>query len=63
MEGLNYITNDKGKKTALVISLEEYGEYIEDIQDILIWYKRQNEQRVPLSQVKENLRNYGKLDI
>ena len=63
MEGLNYITDEKGERKALVISLEEYGKYIEDIEDILISYKRKNEGRIPLDQVKENLRKYGKPDV
>ena len=43
--------------------LDEYKDFIEDIEDILISFKRKNEARIPLEQVKEDLRKYGKLDV
>ncbi len=63
MEGLNYITDEKGKRKALIINLEEYGEYVEDIEDILICYKRQDEKRISLDQVKENLSKYRNINV
>lgn len=63
MEGLKYITDEKGNKKALIISLDEYADFIEDIEDILISYKRQSEKRVPIDQVKENIKNYRNLDV
>ncbi len=33
MEGVNYITDEDGKKTAVVISLKNYKEEIEDFLD------------------------------
>ena len=59
MEGLNYITDEKGERKALIINLEDYGKYIEDI---LISYKRQAEKRISFDQVKENLDNKMKVN-
>ena len=33
MKGINYITDEQGKKTAVVISLKNYKEEIEDFLD------------------------------
>ena len=33
MKGVNYITNEHGKKTAVIISLKNYKEEIEDFLD------------------------------
>jgi predicted DNA-binding protein len=63
MSGLEYLTNEKGKKTALVIRFDEFGELIEDIEDLLIAHQRLKEEQIPLDQVKENLQKYGKLDV
>ena len=63
MNGFNYITDENGERKALIIDLDEYKDFIEDIEDILISFKRKNEARIPLEQVKEDLRKYGKLDV
>ena len=63
MEGLNYITDDKGARKALIIDFEAYGKYIEDIEDILISYKRLAEKRITLSEVKEDLSKYRNINV
>ena len=35
MKGLEYITDEKGKKKAIVINYDLFGEYWEEIEDIL----------------------------
>jgi len=55
MDGLSYITDENGLRTALVVDLNDYGKYIEDIEDILIAYKRMNEERISLSQVRDKM--------
>jgi len=55
MDGLSYITDENGLRTALVVDLNDYGKYIEDIEDILIAYKRMDEERVSLSQVRDKM--------
>jgi hypothetical protein len=46
MEGLQYIIDDKGKKKAVVIDLDLYGDLWEDIHDILVTEARKSEPRV-----------------
>jgi len=43
MKGINYITDEQGKKTAVVISLKNYKEEIEDFLDGLEAQGREEE--------------------
>jgi hypothetical protein len=61
MEGIQFVTNDKGKKVAVQIDLEKYGEFWEDIQDILVANSRRSEKSIPLAQVKASLMRRGRL--
>jgi hypothetical protein len=36
MKGIQYLIDDKGKKTAVVIDLQQWGELWEDFQNILV---------------------------
>jgi len=46
MKGINYLTDQKGKKTAVVIDLKQYGEALEDFLDGLQAVARANEPSV-----------------
>ena len=46
LKGINYITDSKGNKTAVVISLKDYKEEIEDFLDGLDASSRLNEPSV-----------------
>ncbi len=62
MEGIRYIVDDQGKKTAVIIDLKMYGDLWEDFYDRLIAQLRANEPRETLESVKKSLRRQGKLD-
>jgi hypothetical protein len=62
MRGIQYITDDRGKKKAVVIDLESYGELWEDFYDSLVARKRASEPRESLESVKKRLRKQGKLN-
>ena len=62
MRGIQYITDDRGKKRAVVIDLESYGELWEDFYDSLVARKRASEPRESLESVKKRLRKQGKLN-
>jgi len=55
MEGIQFVTNDKGKKVAVQIDLERYGKLWEDIHDQLVADSRANETSVPFEVVKRRL--------
>ena len=62
LEGIQFLVNTKGEKTAVLIDLEKYGEVWEDFYDLLIAKNRQAEPRESLDEVKEKLLAEGKLD-
>lgn len=45
MEGIQFLTNANGEKTAVVIDLKEHGDLWEDFYDILVAHSRQDEPR------------------
>lgn len=57
MQGIQFVTNDKGEKTAVLIDLREYGELWEDIYDTLTARARASEPREGLTTVKERMRH------
>ena len=62
MRGIQYITDDRGRRKAVVIDLEKHGELWEDFYDSLIARKRASEPRESLNSVKKRLRKRGKLN-
>jgi hypothetical protein len=40
---LNYITNEVGEKTAVIISIAQFEELLEDIEDLAIVAERRDE--------------------
>jgi hypothetical protein len=63
MTGIRYITDEKGHKTDIVISLEEHLELIEDFLDALLIEDRKNEESVSLEDFITELKDEGKLDV
>lgn len=62
MEGIQFVIDDKGEKTAVLIDLRKYGELWEDFYDSLTARLRADEPRETLTFVKEQLRQQGKLN-
>ncbi|MEM6844387.1 MAG: hypothetical protein AAF632_19365 [Bacteroidota bacterium] len=44
MEGINYLTDNDGNKKAIVIDLEKYGEYLEDLLDVITYEESKDEE-------------------
>jgi hypothetical protein len=61
MTGIQYVTDEKGRKVAVQIDLTNHGELWEDIQDVLVSRSRRHEKRIPLDRVKAKLIKSGKL--
>jgi len=61
MKGIQFIVDDEGKKTAVLIDLREHGELWEDFYDSLVARMRAEEPRESLKTVKEHLEAQGKL--
>lgn len=56
MTGIQYVTNEKGRKVAVQIDLSKHGALWEDIQDVLVSRSRRYEKRIPLARVKAGLK-------
>lgn len=61
MGGIQFLTDEKGRKTAAVIDLKVHKALWEDIQDALVVKARRHEKGTALSKVKEGLIASGKL--
>ena len=65
MKGINYLTNDKGKKVAIQIDLNKHDkavdEFLMDLKDILDAENILKEERVPYKLVRKKLIDSGKI--
>jgi hypothetical protein len=61
MIGIQYVTDEKGRKVAVQIDLKKYRDLWEDIEDVLVSRARRHEKRIPLDKVKAGLVKSGKL--
>jgi hypothetical protein len=61
MEGIHFVTNEKGKKIAVQIDLERYGDAWEDLYDQLVAEQRSDDKREPYEAVRKRLIKAGKL--
>jgi hypothetical protein len=62
MHGIQYVTNENGRRVAVMIDLKKHGEAWEDFYDSLVARSRENEPRESLETVKKRLRKLGKLN-
>lgn len=61
MGGIQFLTDEKGNKTAAVIDLKTHKGLWEDIQDVLVSKARRIEKGLALDKVKARLIASGKL--
>ena len=61
MNGIQHVTDEKGRKVAVQIDLTKHRALWEDIQDVLVSRSRRHEKRIPLDRVKVGLIKSGKL--
>jgi hypothetical protein len=61
MTGIQFITDEKGRKTAAVIDLKRHRALWEDLEDVLVSRSRRHEKRIPLDKVKADLIKSGRL--
>ena len=62
MEGIHFVVNDQGEKTAVLIDLTRYSELWEDFYDQITAHLRANEPRDSLESVKNRLSQQHKLN-
>jgi hypothetical protein len=61
VKGVQFVVDERGQKTGVVIDLREYRELWEDFYDAALARARRKEPRESLAAVKRRLRRNGKL--
>jgi PHD/YefM family antitoxin component YafN of YafNO toxin-antitoxin module len=56
-----YIVDEKGQKTAVIIPIEEYEELLEDLHDLAIIAERKDEATINFEELKKRLKEDGLL--
>jgi len=61
MTGIQFVTDEKGRKVAVQIDLKKYGPMLEDFWDGLISESRRKEKGIPFEKIKADLVKRGRL--
>ncbi len=56
-----YVVDSKGRKTGVLLSLEEYERLLEDLHDLAIVAERRDEKAISLDELKRRLKKDGLL--
>lgn len=59
---VQYITNEQGDRTAVIVPIEEYEELLEDLHVSRVAEETKDEELIPWTEVKAELISEGKLD-
>jgi hypothetical protein len=60
-ESLQYLTNESGEKTAVVLPLSDYEKLMEDLEDLAVVAERRDEPTLSHEQFKTELKRDGLL--
>ena len=55
MKGVQFVIDDSGKKKAVLIDLEEWGELWEDFYDLMIAESRKHEDTISWEKIKAEM--------
>jgi hypothetical protein len=61
MRGIRYVTDDDGRRVAVMLDLEQWGELWEDLHDVLLAEERRDEPAIPLEAFAAELTEDGVL--
>ena len=61
LKGERFITDDKGRKKAVILDIELYQELLEDLEDLRVLAERRDEATSSLEEVEERLKARGLL--
>jgi PHD/YefM family antitoxin component YafN of YafNO toxin-antitoxin module len=56
---LQYLTDQKGKKTAVVMPVEDYEKLLEDLDDLAVIAERRDEETISHEELKRSLKRNG----
>lgn len=58
---VQYVTDERGKKTSVILPVETYVEMLEDIQDLVAVAERRKEKSISFDEMKKRLKKDGRL--
>ncbi|MGC2109800.1 MAG: hypothetical protein WA655_09800 [Candidatus Korobacteraceae bacterium] len=61
MNGIRFVTDEKGRKVAVQISLKKYGALWEEFWDAVVSESRRKEKGIPFEKIKTDLVKRGRL--
>jgi len=61
MTGIQFVTNEKGRRVAVLIDLKKHGARLQDLWDGLVSESRRREKGIPLEKIKADLIKRGRL--
>ncbi len=56
-----YVTNETGKKVAVILPIKEFEELLEDIEDLAVLAERREEPTIPHETIMAKLKQDGRL--
>lgn len=59
MAQAQYVIDEKGKRTAVLLSLKEYQKLIEDLHDLAVIAERKDEKPISLGELRRRLKKDG----
>ena len=54
-----YIVNSEGKRTAVILPIEQYERLLEDLHDLAVIAERQKETPISMAEMKRRLEDNG----
>ena len=58
-QNVQYLTNEKGTETAVVLPIQDYEKLLEDFEDLAVIAKRRDEETILHAEFKRSLRRVG----
>ena len=59
MSQAQYVVDDKGRKTGVLLSVKQYEKLLEDLHDLAVVAERRREKPIPLEEMKRRLKKDG----
>ena len=56
---VQFLTNEKGKKTAVVLPVKDYEKLREDLDDLAVIAERRDEETIPHAEFKRSLKRHA----
>ena len=56
---LQYLTDDRGQRTAVVLPISDYQKLLEDLEDLAVVAERREEANIPHQEFVADLKHHG----